>query len=166
MKDMTSAYQAAEALMPWNTEHAVLNGAPEITWIDGDSFFYGRQYRKGEEVLTEFVRVSCTDGHEAPLFDHLEVALALGCEDIPFSSCRFDEKKLCLTFFYQGKEYDYHIDDRTLTDKGYPNAFGSSISPDQTKEVFSRDHDLYLRDRSTNKVTRPVSYTHLRAHET
>lgn len=152
VKDMTAAYQAAEKLMPWNLTHAVLNGAPKITWLDHETFYYGKESREGDSVVTEFIKVHCADGTEEPLFDHEALAKKLNTDHIPFSSCEM--KGDILSFCYEDVDYLYDLAQQALTCQGIHEDRAVCVSPDGTKEVFAENYDLFLRDLSTGRITR------------
>jgi dipeptidyl aminopeptidase/acylaminoacyl peptidase len=62
--DMTERYQAAERLLTQHTRHAVLNGRPSITWVDGIRLFYERQFKEDGEVRNETVWLDGVTGEK------------------------------------------------------------------------------------------------------
>lgn len=151
-RDMTEAYQAAERLTPWNLTHAVLNGEPDIRWLDDETFYYARESRQGDFISHTFMQIHCPDGAEQPLFDHAALADALGCEYLPFDSC--DVKDGVVSFVWQDFDCKFRIADRSFTRAGWHETKTVCTSPDGSKEVFSEGYDLYLRDTKTGQKTR------------
>ncbi|MDD6456861.1 MAG: prolyl oligopeptidase family serine peptidase [Lachnospiraceae bacterium] len=150
--DLLHAYQAAEKLLPWNAGHSVLNGEPNITWLDDTHFYYGKESRDGDKIRTEFVLTDCETGACTPLFDHAAVAAALGKEMIPFTACQFQDG--ILSFTDEDTRYEYDTAAGTLTAKGWAHPKPVVCSPDKKQEVFVKEYDLYLRDTATGKETR------------
>lgn len=44
--DILEGYKQVEKLLPWNVEHAVLNGEVNVTWINDTCFYYAKEERK------------------------------------------------------------------------------------------------------------------------
>jgi dipeptidyl aminopeptidase/acylaminoacyl peptidase len=149
---MEEKYKAAERLLPWNVVHAVLNGEPQVTKLDDGHFYYGLEERKDGVYSVRFRKVSTADGSECDLFDHAALCRKLDTEVLPFESCTVKEGHIC--FVYDGYNYDYDPETDTLEKKEYAVEQAVSVSPDETKEIFVRDHDLWMRDRSSGKETR------------
>lgn len=113
MKTIREKYMAAEKLLPWNLKEAVLNEKPKAFRIDDSHFFYSLQERKDGKVITSFRLVNTSDGSETELFDHKLLCELLKTEEIPFSSCDFEDG--ILTFEYEEKEYTWDIETDELT---------------------------------------------------
>ncbi len=149
--DMKERYQNAEKLLPWNIKDAVLNGKPEITFLDDDHFMYTKKSRTDGEVTTEFVRVNCADGREEPLFDHKLLCELLGTETIPFERCEYDGE--ALRFVNEDHDMVFDLKENELTDTGFHNDLPESVSPDEKYTVFIKEYDLYLKEED-GKVSR------------
>ena len=52
MTDMLKKYQAAEKLTPWNVKDAVLNGTVHPQAWDDTHFFYAKEVRYGDRVIS------------------------------------------------------------------------------------------------------------------
>ena len=50
MRDLLERYRAAERMLPHYTREMVLNGNPQIRWVDGDTFTYMRQVREDGKI--------------------------------------------------------------------------------------------------------------------
>ncbi len=151
MKTIREKYTAAEKLLPWNLKEAVLNEKPKAFRIDDSHFFYSLQERKDGKVITSFRLVNTSDGSETELFDHKLLCELLKTEEIPFSSCDFEDG--ILKFEYEEKEYTWDIeaDELTIDEKEEKRAV--SVSPDGSKEVFVKDFNLWMRNIETGKET-------------
>ena len=147
---MIEKYKNAEKLLPWNVKHAVLNGAPVPVKLDDTHFYYAYEQRDEDTVFVTFKKVNTIDGSEEDLFDHEELCKLLETDHIPFDTCAVNDNTI--SFIYNNEDYDYT--DHQLIKKGYHQETASSVSPDQTKEVFVRDYDLWMKDRETQKETR------------
>ena len=151
MTDMLARYKAAEKLVPWNTKHAVLNGRPAVKPLDDTHFYWAEEVREGEDVYSVFRKVSTEDGTEEDLFDHAKLCGLLSTDHIPFTSCKVTDGKL--EFTYEEYDYTYCLEDGTLEKTGYHQERAVSVSPDRTKEIFVRDHNMWIRDCQDGKET-------------
>ncbi len=151
MKTMEERYRAAEKLLPWNVAGAVLNGAPQVFEVDEKHFGYALEQREEDEVYAVFRKVNTEDGSEEDLFDHEKLCDLLECGHLPFASCTVIDGKIF--FDREGESFVYDPCENTLQSRGFENK-AVSVSPDETKEIFVRDHDLWLKDRKTQKETR------------
>ncbi len=151
MNHMKEKYMAAEKLLPWNIKEAVLNEKPEAVKTDDTHFFYNLQERRDGKVITSFRLANTDDGTEKDLFDHALLCEKLGSEEIPFSSCEYEDG--ILTFEYENKEYTWDIERDDLNAEEKEEKRPVSVSPDGSREIFVRDFNLWLRDRETGKET-------------
>ncbi len=152
MTDMLARYKAAEKLVPWNVKDAVLNGEPAVKELDDGHFFYGLQSRDNDNVTVTFRKVSTADGSESDLFDHKALCEKLGTETIPFKSCSCKDGKL--SFVHEDFDWEYDLESGALIKTGFHQDRDAVVSPDETKEIFVRQYDLWLKDRETGKETR------------
>lgn len=152
MNHMKEKYMAAEKLLPWNIKEAVLNERPEPVKTDESHFFYNMQERRDGKVITSFRLVNTDDGTEKDLFDHALLCEKFKTEEIPFSSCEYENG--ILTFEYEGSEYSWDIASDELSSKEKEEKRPVSVSPDGSREIFVRDFNLWLRDRETGKEIR------------
>ena len=151
MTDMLKRYQAAEKLVPWNVKDAVLNGTVRPQAWDETHFLYAKEVRRNGRVVAEFTLVD-RNGQETPLFDHKALALLLNEEEIPFRSCTAKDGKI--RFVHNDHDWCYDPEKNELTDCGAVQKRAVSVSPDEARELFVRDYDLWLRDCRTNEETR------------
>ena len=149
MKTLLEKYNDAEKLLLKHTHNAVLNGKPQITKIDDDSFFYPRE--SGYPVTEyEFVRVDVATGNKTLLFDHEVFKKALKeaglSEKITFKKIRYTEKEI--TFELNGRKYSY-------TD-GKVNDLGEIVKTqdvcNEYYRIFNKDYNLYREDLKTKEV--------------
>lgn len=150
-------YQRAESLIQGVFfKKLVLNSAVFPTWIeDSDLFWYERELSSGKQY--RLVNASqCTN---ELAFDHALLARSLGKatdievakNDLPLSNLEFsiDPLTICFTAFY--RYWVYKIFDDCLIEKDLPIRLSSQakqwiISPDESRAVFSRDHNLWLKN--------------------
>ncbi len=146
-------YRRAEALMPWNTEDAVLNGEPSPVWTDEESFIYSRQSRTADgAVRTDFLSVRASDGFARSLFDADVLSEKLGCRYLPFREGTPAEDGF--RFTAGGEDYGYDPATETLRRLGPHRQQTSAVSPDGTMEAFVRGSDLWLRRLEDGSVRR------------
>ena len=151
MTDMRKRYKAAEKLTPWNVKDTVLNGDVRPYAYDDTHFWYARETRNGDHVAVTFTLVD-QDGNETPLFDHQALAECLGVPDITFRSCTV--RNGLIRFVFEDHDYEYDPEKKELSDLGFHAQDAVSVSPDETKELFVRNYDLWLRDRLSGEETR------------
>ncbi len=151
MADMLARYKAAEKLTPWNVKNAVLNGKINAMPVDETHFCYAREERKDGDVVITWTLVG-QDGSETPLFDHAALCTKLGCKAVTFRTAAYADG--VLRFTYGDNDYAYDTGKDELTDLGHHTLRAVSVSPDEKKEVFVRDYDLWLRDRTNGEETR------------
>ncbi len=141
------AYERAAAVQAQAMDKWVLNQHVYPRWIDETSFWYNRETADG----TEYVRVDAKKGKKAPAFNHKALARALekqldedvDAADLPISALVLDASSATFTAF--GRSWRYEKRRLTeITDGAIDSAW--RISPDGKKAVFSRDHNLWLRD--------------------
>ncbi|MDJ0653565.1 MAG: DPP IV N-terminal domain-containing protein [Xanthomonadales bacterium] len=146
------AYQRAAALQAYAEDKWVLNQNLYPRWIDETSFWYDRETADG----TEYVRVDAKKGKKEPAFNHKSLAKALAKQaeqevdaaDLPISALVIDASSATFSAF--GKSWEFKKGRLTeLTEGAIDPAW--RVSPDGKRAVFSRDHNLWLRDLESGK---------------
>ncbi len=64
MMDLLEKYRAAERMLPWHAREMVINGSPEICWLDGETLAYQREVRADNGKKRVTVRVNAVTGAE------------------------------------------------------------------------------------------------------
>ena len=173
----TQAYRRAEGLLPWNVERLALNVRVRARWVlGGRALLYRRDTRKGPE----FALVDGQTGERSAAFDHarLTEALARGAGgeasigDISEDSLELAEDGASVTFEAAGRRW--RCDLRTYALEEVDSASeGELRSPDESRALYVRGHDLFVRSADGGEVvrltfdggphhdyaTRPESYT-------
>jgi dipeptidyl-peptidase-4 len=132
------------ALMP-----LVLNGMPAASWIGDEDVFWIKIQNKGGH---QFMMVDAATGEQKPAFDHSALANALtaaGQEDVkaealPILGLRFEEDSIVVQL--AGAMYRCDASATECEPAGSGPDPTALPSPDGTKTVFIRDHNLWLRD--------------------
>ncbi len=154
--NITSAdYERAAQFLPGAIRGLVLNATPVPNWIgETDIFWYRRDTKDG----FRFETVNAESGVAEPSFDHNAIARALSLElgselsanKLPFSSFRYSDGMRRVSFSAGGKAFECSRDGSSCSagksEAGDPAAV---VSPDGKRAVFSRNHNLWLRDLST-----------------
>lgn len=149
---MLERYKQAEKLLPWNIKEAVLNGQPNVNWLDDDSFYYAKEERIDGKFNIRYIKVNCATKEETELFDNSALKKALEVECLPNVTFKIDEKSY--TFTYNERKYIWHDDTKELESKEYVFSSAYAISPDETKAIIRKKYDLYLLDTTTHEETR------------
>ena len=160
-------YQNAENLLGYNTQKFVDRASVSPNWLPGDKFWY--------RILTptgsEFILVDPAKGTKTTAFDHDKLAKALSAASgrsltasmLPFQSINYSADGKTITFNADRKQWKYDLasgavtSDTTLKEnlqRGQGGFRGRNIevlSPDKTKAVFIKDHNLWIRDTKTNE---------------
>lgn len=140
MMDLIDKYRAAEKMLPWNTRKMVLNGCPQIRWTGPDEFTYTRQ-----------VRVQGGDGYgpESTVGDGMEEVTVL-------VSALTGEEKICREDGTVSRSLrpGSAVPQSLRPGSVVPQSAGSTIpmspvtmSPDGRYGLFTREHNLYLREK-------------------
>jgi dipeptidyl-peptidase-4 len=146
-------------------------------WIgQSDEFWYKRDTAKGHD----FILVDAASGRAQPAFDHQKLAQALSqatgapatAEKLPFESFAFTPDRRAIKVTVAGKQYECSlipascsagtpapstpfeitIFNRTPPPTQDPNE-GIVISPDKHWGIFTRDNNLWLRDKTKGQNT-------------
>lgn len=148
--NVLEGYKQAEKLLPWNAEHAVLNGEVTPVWINSHSFYYVKESRKNGTYFKDFKKYDCKTGEETDVFDAQTLCDLLNVDCLPFDTCRIDKEGI--HFIYNKRNYTFFKD--VLKEEGFVETQSCSISPDATKKIIRKQYDLYLVDTQTNQETR------------
>ena len=147
------AYARAEGFLPWNVEKLVFGIGVEPHWIgDGGRFWYRNRTRDG----VEFVLVDPTGGTRQPAFDHVRLAAALSRasgratthDHLPFDDIELPDDSATVRFDAHERRWECDLDTYTCheIERRPERDEGVLRSPDERREVFVRDHNLWVRD--------------------
>ncbi len=150
--DMLERYKQAEKLLPWNIKEAVLNGKPQINWLNDDEFYYAKEDRIDGKYSVKYVKVNCKNGSEEELFDNFALLEALEVDSLPIVTFKIDGD--CYSFEYNNRKYVFHDDTKKLEEKEYCFSNAYCLSPDETKAIIRKKYDLYLIDTNSLQETR------------
>ena len=155
-------YADAERFMGYNTGDLVLGGSVAPNWLGDERFWYRVTSQRG----TEFLLVDPVEQTRRPAFDHERLAgglsLASGMEhstyDLGFNRFEFLEDERGIRFdvddqpwVCQFESYECRRNGDGDGDRG--GASPTVTSPDGAREVFVRDHDLWVRNTGTGEET-------------
>jgi dipeptidyl aminopeptidase/acylaminoacyl peptidase len=154
MTDLAARYAAAEALLPHQWKTLVDAGRVKPNWVgDSDRFWY-RNTRAG---TTEFVLVDPDAGTRAPAFDHERLAASLAAlldqsvsaTALPFAA--IDLRDGVVRFAVGTQQIDCDLDSYACTVVGDAPATTEVVSPDGRWAALVRDHNLFVRERSSGE---------------
>jgi Tol biopolymer transport system component/dienelactone hydrolase len=155
-------YARAEKFLRQHTSPLVFSDSVRPTWIDENAFWYRNTIPEGYE----FVLVDAKKKQKKSAFDHKKLASALSeATDksyepfkLPFQRIEFSDDRKSLIFAVDSFQYTYDIKTNTCK-KGEPrkriapNMRNTIVSPDGTRGAFIRDHNLWVKDLSTEAET-------------
>jgi dipeptidyl aminopeptidase/acylaminoacyl peptidase len=172
-------YARAEQFMGYNANPLVFHGAARPAWLAGDRFWYRNAIPEG----FEFVLVDPARKTRARAFDHVKLAAGLSAAagdttfdalHLPFTTFDFSADGKAITFDAARRHWTcdattYLCTGTALVGRGAGGGRGGrggrggggrgagapplAVSPDSTKGVFIRDHNLWLRDIATRQET-------------
>lgn len=164
-------YQQAENFLGYNTQQFVDRGSVNANWYAPDKFWY--------RVLTpdgsEFLSVDAAKGTRSAAFDHQKLAAALSSATgrtykasmLPFQSYSYSADGKSMIFRADTKQwkcdlqtYACAVDTTRLLDNAQRNqGFGRGnrglevVSPDGSKAVYIKDHNLFMRDVKSGMIS-------------
>ena len=158
-----SDYQRAEAMLSYNTNTLIDHANVRPVWLSGDRFWYRILTAQG----SEFMLVDPAHKSRKPLFDAQKVAAALSSASgkqydafhLPYQNIDVSDDAATVSFSANGKRWKMNVSSyqmaqdtfsaKTKGEHKEPEVF----SPDETKSVFIRDYNLWMRDVATGKET-------------
>lgn len=143
---LLAAYERAAAVQAHSEDRWVLNQALYPHWIDDATFWYVRETAEG----SEYVLVDAGAGKKRAAFDHQALARSLaeatGTEldaaALPIVNVEIDRSGL--TFTASGRFWQFE-EGEVKELQANPNDPTLLVSPDGTRAVYSKDHNLWLR---------------------
>lgn len=153
-------YERAERLLVWNTLKDVLNGKVIPNWIgESECFWYQRDINTDSK---QFIVVDPVRRIKKEAFDHEKLAKALSHSigkcftsyDLPFDSFSYLNNEQSIQFSIEETSWlcnlhQYECKMLETNKKVLPH---ESCSPDGDWTVFTKDHNLYLRNLNTKEV--------------
>lgn len=145
-------YARAAQFHPQAVRKLVLNVAPVPNWIPGtEIFWYAHQIPGGVEFRT----VNAESGKAEAAFNHLALAKTLSRElgqpvsntQLPISDLQFSSDLKSLSFSAGGRHFACKRDGSACDKATAPVRDPATVvSPDGSRAIFERDHNLWLRD--------------------
>ena len=141
------AYERAAAVQAHSEDRWVLNQALYPHWIDNATFWYMRETAEG----SEYTLVDAGTGAKRAAFDHQALALALAeatgadmdAAALPIVNVEIDRSGL--TFTASGRFWKF--EQGALKElEANPNDPARLTSPDGTRAVYSKGHNLWLKN--------------------
>lgn len=156
-------YERAEGLLAWNTMKDVLNGRITPYWFGEEGqFWYRRDIRTGNEVGKQFVVVNPLNKTKEPAFDHQKLADSLSQVTgstyhpglLPFDSFNYADDGESIQFKIGDTSWFCDLDKYNCRKVELPKEIPvhESSSPDGTRTVFVKEHNLYMRCLETDEV--------------
>ncbi|QGG51841.1 S9 family peptidase [Lysinibacillus pakistanensis] len=153
-------YERAEKLLVWNTLKDVLNGKVIPNWIgESECFWYQRDINTDSK---QFIVVDPIRRIKKEAFDHEKLAKALSHSigkpftsyDLPFDSFSYLKNEHSIQFSIEETSWlcnlhQYECKMLETNKKILPHEI---CSPDGDWTVFTKDHNLYLRNLNTKEV--------------
>jgi dipeptidyl-peptidase 4 len=157
---MVAIYERAQGFLAGHVNPLVLGADVRPQWLDGDRFWYRNRIAEGHEfILVEPVR-----GTRERAFDHERMALALteatGTAYEPFALplqvLRPTEDGRGLGFELDRRRWECDVMEFRCERPATPveQVADAVLSPDGTRAILRRDHDLWVRDMETGEERR------------
>jgi len=163
-------YARAEGFLSNYTRPLVFNSTVSPNWLDDDMMWYRNTIPGG----SEFILVDIDRGRRDRAFDHARLAEALSNDEttysateLPFGSFEFSDNMRSISFSANQMTYECNIRRYTCTssageedvDAGlsprerFMRSRGQMDSPDGTMSLFIREHNLWIKDKTSGKET-------------
>ena len=152
-------YLRAERALSSYTSDLIYNTISGQRWTDDDVLLYQHALQEG----TEFMKADPATGTAERAFDHDRLAKVLSGIldedvkplDLPFRTFDYVDGRQSISFSAKGETFTCDLSDYECTSNGDVNGrkWNESVSPDGTKAVFIQNHNLYMRDLETGRVT-------------
>ncbi|NKB33563.1 MAG: prolyl oligopeptidase family serine peptidase [Pseudomonadales bacterium] len=149
-------YRRAEGFLAPNTAELISNNILAQYWQEGDQLVYRRSTAPGSEYLV----ANLVDQSKRVLFDRIQLAAAIAlltsqeveAIDLTISSLELDADNELLYFDFENQNYQYNLVNNELQQltASPPNEY---LSPDGSKAAFIEEHNLWIRNTSTNVLT-------------
>jgi dipeptidyl aminopeptidase/acylaminoacyl peptidase len=148
-------YVRAERFLPWNVTRLMSALDIEPHWsADGRRCWYRVQRESGPMIM----RVDLDTGTSAPAFDHDRLAemlsratgIPMDRTSLPFDALTLDDDGR-VSVVIDGAAWHCDVDTGECQSTGPANEPPADVvrSPDGRHDAFARDHDLWIRDRTT-----------------
>jgi dipeptidyl aminopeptidase/acylaminoacyl peptidase len=149
-------YQRARSFLYGNLRHSVYIADVSPHWIDKTNRFW---YHKLGPNGGEFIVVDAEHNTAGPAFDHARLARSLaeasrreiGADDLPFDDIDFAEDGKSIHFNFADARWTCSLADYKCASEPAPKP-DESLSPDKKWSAFVKDHNLYVRNRSTGTI--------------
>ena len=149
-------YQRAEGFLSANTAELVKNDILAQYWQDGDLLIYRRSTAPG----SEFIVASLADQSKQTLFDGVQLAAIISqitkqevdSNDLILGNLEIDADNDLLYFDFQNRSYQYSLSNNDLQQLAVI-PLNEFLSPDGSKAAFIEEHNLWIRNTSTNELT-------------
>lgn len=152
-------YQRAERALSAHTTDLVYGTISGESWTEDGILLYQHTVKEG----TEHMKADPAIGTAERAFDHDRLANVLSGIldkdveplDLPFRSFDYTDNGESITFSTNGNIFTCSLTDYecNLTGEASVRNRNESVSPDGKKSVFIQDHNLYMRDLETNRIT-------------
>ena len=155
--EMLARYQRAAEIQTAHAHHWILNETVTPHWIPGrDQFWYERETPEGHR----FVLVDAATGVKSDAFDQARVAQELGkktdrtvdANDLPIRAVTLDPAAGTLRFQAFAKSWLFDRTNGLSEEHTARSQF--NVSPDGRLGVFTKDHDLWVKDFKTGSEKR------------
>lgn len=149
-------YQRAERFLAANTAELVNNDVLVQYWQEDDQLIYRRSTAAGSEYV-----IANLDGQSKQiLFDNVELTAEISrasgqeveSDSLVLSNLELDADNELLYFDNSNRSYQYNLASNELQQLAElpPNEY---LSPDGTRAAFIEEHNLWIRDTSSNELT-------------
>ncbi|MFT4030800.1 MAG: DPP IV N-terminal domain-containing protein [Siphonobacter sp.] len=156
----TAEYDRAAQFLAFNTQQYIDNIPGKPTWLSGNRFWYRTLTPQG----SEFILINAAKGTRTAAFDQQKVAQALSAATsktitasmLPFQDFSFEPDETAIRFTANGKTWICDLKTYQLKADAATQRSGQrrseSLSPDGKKAAFIKDHNLWIRDITSNQL--------------
>ena len=151
-----SDYQRAEKFLQVNTDPLVTGKIQRLYWQEDDRLIYERTIKGNNE----FIVADLSTGKKTELMNQINFAQAISeatnetinPHKMDLREIEVDSKSTTIKFLFNKNKYSFERTAKRLTklQKEPSNEF---ISPDNTKAVFIKNNNLWVRDMSSGEIT-------------
>ncbi len=149
-------YERAEQFLWQNTYNKVLNAVSGQSW-SSDVLIYNTRTQEG----TKYVMADAQSDQKGEAFDHQQLAESLSSEldeevnpqSLSLQSVSYSEEENVLTYQVDGQRFETDLSSYETEKLADTQNSNEILSPDQTKAVYIKDHNLWMRNIETDEHT-------------
>lgn len=155
-------YARAEQFFYFQAQQKVDYGTVNANWVNSDKFWYRTLTPSG----SKFIFVDAAKGKRTAAFDQSKLAAAISsatgktytADMLPFKTFSYADDLRSISFSANNKKWKADVNTYAVTEDASTSIDKTAkenelLSPDGSRAAFIKDHNLWVRDVATDKLT-------------